>query len=70
MDNTDYQYYPLANSLTGGLYLPNTGVQGHYAAGNTNAQTWRLKGYAYTEGSNHARIRFIKHHLIIWEVEI
>ena len=70
IDNTDYQYYPLANSLHTGLYLPNTEVQGHYAAGNTNAQTWRLKGYAYTEGSNHARIRFIKHHLIIWEVEI
>ena len=70
MDNTDYQYYPLANSLTSGLYLPNTGVQGHYAAGNTNTQEWRLKGYSYTEGSNHARIRFIKHHLIIWEVEI
>ena len=70
MDNTDYQYYPLANALYTGLYLPNTEVQGHYAAGNTNAQTWRLKGYAYTEGSNHARIRFIKHHLIIWEVEI
>tara|TARA_B100000123_G_scaffold35487_1_gene23478 strand:+ start:547 stop:1188 length:642 start_codon:yes stop_codon:yes gene_type:complete len=70
IDNTDYQYYPLANGLHTGLYLPNTEVQGHYAAGNTNAQTWRLKGYAYTEGSNHARIRFIKHHLIIWEVEI
>ena len=70
MDNTNYQYYPLSNSLTGGLYLPNTEVQGHYAAGNTNAQEWRLKGYAYTEGSNHARIRYIKHHLIIWEIEI
>ena len=70
MDNTNYQYYPLSNSLVGGLYLPNTEVQGHYAAGNTNAQEWRLKGYSYTEGSNHARIRYIKHHLIIWEVEI
>ena len=70
MDNTNYQYYPLANSLTTGLYLPNTEVQGHYAAGNTNAQTWRLKGYSYTEGSNTCVVRFIKHHLIIWEVEI
>ncbi len=70
IDNTDYQYYPLSHSLYTGLYLPNTEVQGHYAAGNTNTQEWRLKGYSYTEGSNHARIRFIKHHLIIWEVEI
>ena len=69
-DNTSYQYYPLANSLTTGLYLPNTEVQAHYAAGNTNAQTWRLKGYSYTEGSNTCIVRFIKHHLIIWEVEI
>ena len=70
IDNTDYQYYPLANSLHTGLYLPNTEVQGHYAAGNTNAQTWRMKGYSYTEGSNTCNVRFIKHHLIIWEVEI
>ena len=69
-DNTDYQYYPLANSLYTGLYLPNTEIQAHYTAGNTNAQTWRLKGYSYTEGSNACIIRFIKHHLIIWEVEI
>tara|TARA_B100001564_G_scaffold218252_1_gene183845 strand:+ start:140 stop:769 length:630 start_codon:yes stop_codon:yes gene_type:complete len=69
-DNTSYQYYPLATSLGTGLYLPNTEVQGHYAAGNTNAQTWRLKGYSYTEGSNTCVVRFIKHHLIIWEVEI
>ena len=69
-DNTDYQYYPLQGALAGALYLPNTGVQAHYTAGNTNAQTWRLKGYSYTEGSNTCTIRFIKHHLIIWEVEI
>ncbi len=69
-DNTDYQYYPLQGALGGGLYLPNTGVQAHHTAGNTNAQTWTLKGYSYTEGSNTCTIRFIKHHLIIWEVEI
>ena len=69
-DNTDYQYYPLANSLYTGLYLPNTEIQAHYTAGNTNAQTWRMKGYSYTEGSNTCIIRFIKHHLIVWEVEI
>ena len=69
-DNTDYQYYPVANSLYTGLYLPNTEIQAHYTAGNTNAQTWRMKGYSYTEGSNACIIRFIKHHLIIWEVEI
>ena len=69
-DNTDYQYYPLQGSLAGGLYLPNTGVQAHHTAGNTNAQTWTLKGYSYTEGSNTCTVRFIKHHLIIWEVEI
>ena len=69
-DNTDYQYYPLANSLYTGLYLPNTEIQAHYTAGNTNAQTWRMKGYSYTEGSNACIIRFIKHHLIVWEVEI
>ena len=69
-DNTNYQYYPLANSLYTGLYLPNTQIQAHYTAGNTNAQTWRMKGYSYTEGSNTCIIRFIKHHLIIWEVEI
>ena len=45
-------------------------VQGHYTAGNTNTQTWRMKGYSYTEGNNPCYIRFIKHHLIIWEVEI
>jgi len=69
-DNTNYQYYPLANSLYTGLYLPNTGIQAHYTAGNTNAQTWRMKGYSYTEGSNPCIVRFIKHHLIVWEVEI
>ena len=69
-DNTNYQYYPLANSLYTGLYLPNTEIQAHYTAGNTNAQTWRMKGYSYTEGSNACIIRFIKHHLIVWEVEI
>ena len=49
IDNTDYQYYPLANSLYTGLYLPNTEIQAHYTAGNTNTQTWRMKGYSYTE---------------------
>ena len=70
IDNTDYQYYQLQYSLHTSGYLPNTVCQGHYAAGNTNQQTWRLKGYAYTEGSNTCTIRYIKHHLIVWEVEI
>ena len=70
IDNTDYQYYQLQNSLYSTGYLPNVVCQGHYAAGNTNQQTWRLKGYAYTEGSNTCTIRFINHHLIVWEVEI
>ena len=70
IDNTNYQYYPLSGSLTTALYLPNTVCTGHYAAGNTNQQVWRLKGYAYTEGSNTCTIRFIKHHFTVWEVEI
>ena len=73
IDNTNYQYYPLATLYGSGAttpYLPNTVVTGHYAAGNTTEQVWRLKGYAYTEGSNSIDIRYQKHHLIVWEVEI
>tara|TARA_B100001109_G_scaffold89340_1_gene72956 strand:+ start:117 stop:755 length:639 start_codon:yes stop_codon:yes gene_type:complete len=70
VDNTNYQAYQLSNLMGTSGYLPSVFCQGHYAAGSTTEQVWRLKGYAYTEGSNSCQIRYIKQHLIIWEVEI
>ena len=70
IDNTNYQAYELSNVYYSYGYLPSVFCQGHYAAGSTTEQVWRLKGYAYTEGSNPCSIRYIKQHLIIWEVEI
>ena len=70
IDNTDYNAYQLRNLMGTSGYLPFLSCQGHYAAGSTSQQVWRLKGYAYTEGSNTCTIRFIKHHLTVWEVEI
>ena len=70
VDNTNYQAYQLTDLMGTGGYLPSVFCQGHYAAGSTTEQVWRLKGYAYTEGSNPCSIRYIKQHLIIWEVEI
>ena len=67
IDNTDYQYYPLTN-LTTNMYLPNTDVQGHHQAGNTNAQTWYLKGYSYAENSNTNRVNFRDGALMLLEV--
>ena len=69
IDNTDYQLYPETGTLGSGWYGPNVVCQGHYASGNTTAQTWRLKGYSYRESGTNIS-KFIKHHLIIWEVEI
>ena len=70
VDNTDYQYYPITNPFSSGTYLPNTVCQGSYAAGNTNAQTWYLKGYSYAEGSNSNKVQFRDSHLLLLEVEI
>ena len=70
IDNTNYNAYQLSNLMGSTGYLPFVSVQGHYAAGSTTQQVWRLKGLAYTEGSNTCTIRYIKHHLTIWEVEI
>ena len=70
IDNTNYNAYQLNNLMGNHGYLPLVNVQGHYAAGNTNEQTWRLKGIAYTEGYNTCTIRYINHHLTVWEVEI
>ncbi len=69
-DNTNYNAYQLSNLMGSYGYLPFVSVQHHHAAGNTNQQTWYLKGYAYTEGTNECKIRYINHHLIVWEVEI
>ena len=70
IDNTNYNAYQLRNLMGTTGYLPFVSVQGHYAAGSTSQQVWRLKGISYTEGSNTCTIRYIKHHLTIWEVEI
>ena len=69
IDNTDYQYYPETGTLGTGYYPPNVTVQGHYASGNTSAQTWRMKGYSYRESGTNVD-KFFKSSLIIWEVEI
>ena len=50
------------------MYLPNTDVQGHHQAGNTNAQTWYLKGYSYAENSNTNRVNFRDAALLLLEV--
>ena len=70
IDNTNYNAYQLRNLMGTSGYLPFVSCQGHYAAGSTSQQVWRLKGYSYTEGSNLCTIRYIKHHLTVWEVEI
>ncbi len=69
IDNSDYQLYPETGTLGSGWYGPNVVCQGHYASGNTTAQTWRSKGYSYRESGTNIS-KFIKSHLIIWEVEI
>ena len=69
IDNTDYQFYPETSTLGSNFYPPNVSVQGSYTAGNTNAQTWRMKGYCYREsGSNVSKFR--RSSLLIMEVEI
>jgi len=70
IDNTDYQYYPMTNPFSTGTYLPNTVCQGSHAAGNTNTQTWYLKGYSYVEGTNTNKVSFRDSHLLLLEVEI
>ena len=71
IDNTNYNAYQLRNLMGTSAYLPFVAVQGHYAAGSTSQQVWRLKGHAYTESSGQpCTIRYIKHHLTVWEVEI
>ena len=69
IDNTDYQFYPENTTLGSNYYPPNVVVQGSYAAGNTNAQTWRIKGYCYREsGTDVAKFR--KSSFLIMEVDI
>ena len=69
IDNTNYQYYPLSTSLGSYVYLPNDVVQGRYSHSNTNAQSWTLKGYSYSEGGNTNRVSFMKAHLLLLEIE-
>ena len=70
VDNTDYQWYPMTNSFSTGAYLPNSVCQGSYAAGNTSAQTWYLKGYSYSENNATNKVQFRDSHLLLLEVEI
>ena len=69
IDNTDYQYYPETGTFGTGYYPPNVVVQGSYASGNTNAQTWRLKGYTYRESGTDVS-KFRRSSLLIMEVDI
>ena len=69
IDNTNYQYYSIPTTLGSYAYLPNVVVQGRYQHSNTNAQSWKLKGYSYSESNRTNKVSFMKSHLLLMEVE-